>query len=489
MEIMASAEHPEGKKPGREPLSPAKRKRLEKVFEHASKKVAAGNDFDYASELFTQCVIGESGNINYVRAYVENLQKKYNNNKKGAPLAQFKERGSRSALKKALAQEEWDEAIKHGLKVLTVNPWDAQALTGMATAAVKSGDRDCELFYLKCALTANPKDPVTNRFYAIALSERGFLDQAIACWHRVEEAMPDDDEAKRAIAVLTVQKARSRGEFDDDDTSRKLRVRAQQQEELTLEGKLQHKIQREPQDLTSYFELAQVYIGDERYQQAEDVLAKAYKISNGDPDVREKWEDAQLRHLRQKISKTNDPEAKRILQQEYFEKDLEGCKNRVERYPNNLAFKYELGYRYLLTKRYNEGIRELQVAKNDPRRKGVCMLALGQCFQQIKQYRLAMSHYESAIQEIPDRDAENKKRALHLAGRLAMGLKDFDGAEKYLSALAGLDFAYKDVSALLDKIADLRENPESTEPQGGGETETEPEADDQQDENRQDGSN
>ena len=487
METMSSAEQPEGKKPGREALTPAKRKRLEKVFEHASKKVTGGNDFDYASELFAQCVIGEPGNINYVRAYIENLQKKYNNNKKGASLAQFKERGSRSALKKALAQEEWDEAIKHGLKVMTVNPWDTVALTGMATAAAKSGDRDCELFYLKCALTPNLKDPAANRNYGIALAERGFLDQAIACWHRVEEALPDDDDAKRAVAVLTVQKARSRGEFDDDDTSRKLRVKSQQQEELTLEGKLQQKIQRDPQNLATYFELAQVYLADERFREAEEILGKAYKLSNGDPDTREKWEDAQLRYLRQKISKTQDPEAKKNLQQEYFEKNLEGCKNRVERYPNNLAFKYELGYQYLLTKQYNEGIRELQVAKNDPRRKGVCMLALGQCFQQIKQYRLAMSHYESAIQEIPDRDAENKKRALHLAGRLAMGLDDLHVAEKYLTVLAGLDFTYKDVSALLDKIAKLRENPKTTEPQGGGEPG--PQADDQEDDDRQDGSN
>ncbi|MCX6995691.1 MAG: ribosome recycling factor [Kiritimatiellaeota bacterium] len=77
---MASKEHPEVKKSGREPLSPAKRKRLEKVFDVAVKKVAVAatsHDFDYLTDLLTQCVIGEPGNINYVRAYVENLQKKY----------------------------------------------------------------------------------------------------------------------------------------------------------------------------------------------------------------------------------------------------------------------------------------------------------------------------------------------------------------------------------------------------------------------------
>jgi tetratricopeptide (TPR) repeat protein len=476
---MASEERPQELRKVREPLSPAKRKRLEKVFEHATKKSASSNDYDYFTELLTQCVVGDPSNINYVRTYIENLQKKYNNNRKGAPLAQFKERGSRGALKKALSQEQWDDVIKHGLKVLTVNPWDVAALTGMATAAAKSGDRDCELLYLKSAVMADPKNAETNRLYGIALGERGLFDQAIACWHRVEEAMPDDDEAKRAISVLTVQKARSRGEYDDDDTTRRLRIKAQQQEELTLEQRMLEKIRREPKNLAYYQELAQFYISDERYKEAEELLGKAYDVSNNDPDIREKWEDAQLRNLRKQIAEAKDAETKKKLQREYFEKDLEGCKNRVERYPNNLAHKYDLGYRYMLTKRYPEAIQQLQIAKNDPRRKGACLLVLGQCFQHIEQYRLAMNHYEMAIQEIPDRDAENKKKALYRAGRLAMALKDIDAAEKHLTVLAGLDFTYKDISALLDKVAKLRENPGSVEPDNSGQPDTgsQPEAD------------
>jgi tetratricopeptide (TPR) repeat protein len=94
-------------------------------------------------------------------------------------------------------------------------------------------------------------------------------------------------------------------------------------------------------------------------------------------------------------------------------------------------------------------------------------LALGQCFQQIRQYRLAMSHYESAIEEIPDREAENKKRALYAAGRLAMAMKNFDTAEKHLTVLAGLDFSYRDVWPMLEKIAKVRDRSPSVLAQGG----------------------
>jgi tetratricopeptide (TPR) repeat protein len=453
----------------REPLPDPNRKRLEKVFEVASKKAATAatpDDFDYVTKLVAQCVVGDPGNAVYVRTYVESLHKKYGNVKKVGPLAQFKERGARGAVKKALSQEQWDEVIAQGLKVLAVNPWDTAALLAMAAAANKSGDRDCELCYLQAALKGAPKDANCNRLYAVALADRGLIDQAITFWHRVEDVRPNDEEAKRAIASLTVQKARSSGKFDDDsDEARTARQKAQQFEVVTFEQRLRRKIKSEPEEAANYLELAQFYTNADRFTDAEPLLAKAVELSDGNSDIREKWEDCQLRSMRQKIAEAKDVETKKRLQGEYFEKNVLFCKSRVERYPTNLLLKYELGYLYMKTKRYTEAIRELQVAKNDPRKRGLCMLVLGKCFQQIKQFRLAMRHYEQAIDELPDRDADNKREAYYLAGRLALAMGDLDPAEKHLATLAGLDFNYKDISKLLDKIAKLRENPpESPKP-------------------------
>ena len=39
-----------------------------------------------------------------------------------------------------------------------------------------------------------------------------------------------------------------------------------------------------------------------------------------------------------------------------------------------------------------------------------------------------------------------------------MTLGELDVAEKQLSILAGMDFSYKDVAALLDKVAEVRKN-------------------------------
>ena len=70
------------------------------------------------------------------------------------------------------------------------------------------------------------------------------------------------------------------------------------------------------------------------------------------------------------------------------------------------------------------------------------MLQLGGCFQQIEQFKLAMCNYEAAVAEITDREA-NSKFALYYAGRLAMGMKDLEKAENYLTELAGRNSATK----------------------------------------------
>jgi tetratricopeptide (TPR) repeat protein len=450
----------------REPLSSAKQKRLDALLAHAHNKVISDKpdfkpDYDYATDLLAQCVLGNPANIFFVKAYIENLQKKFNNNKTGKTLAKLQEIGSRMAQKKAIEQENWDEAIKLGLKVLTVNPWDKTALLNMAMASKKSGDFEVQLYYLKTALIANPTDPEINRECAIALEAIGDINQAITCWHRVEKAAQGskaEEEAKRNIAVLNTKRMDPKDGRAVETTTLRSGISNVADEILTPEKKLLRKIEQNPDQMQAYVELSEMYLHEERYGDAAKILGKAFESSNGNADIREKWEDAQMRHFRQKISLLKDPVERKKQEKLLFAKELEVCKNRCERFPNNPIFRFDLGYHYMLLKQYNEAIRELQSARNDPRKKGPCLLALGQCFQEIKQYPLAMDHYEKAIEEIPDRDAKNKKKALYLAGRLALGISDLEKAEKHLKILAAMDFTYKDVPTLLDKLAKKRQN-------------------------------
>ncbi len=466
--------------------SPAKRKRLQQSFEQANNLMRQEN-YDYANELFTQCVVGDPSNVPYAQSYLANLKLKYNNNKKGSNLAFIQTAGARGMVKKASVQKDWAGVIKHGMDVLKVNPWHVATLKAMATACESLGCLQTQLVYLKIALEPNPKDLDVNRLCAHALDEAGQYDQAITCWHRVEQIKPGDEAAARAIASLTVKKTIQKGGWEkgQDISQQKFAKEggASDAGELTPEQRLERDIRRNPKDLTKYVELSELYLRDEGFAKAEEVLSRAYEVSNKDPDIREKWEDVQLRHLRQQMGRAQgkaeasggeeDQQRFEELRGQFHVKDLEFCRNRVQRYPNNLLFRYDLGERYKINGMYNEAIAEYQHSRNDPRRKGLSLLSLGHCFQKIKQYRLSASHFEDAIREIPERDPASRKKALYMAGRLAMAMRELDTAERHLTMLAGMDFNYRDVSALLDKIAEMRENAESGSKGTAGEGESE----------------
>src|SRR5690606_21789557 len=83
-------------------ISPVQRKRLQKVFDHATSLTQKDKvDHDYANDLYTQCVQNDPGNLVYVEAFLANLQAKYKNNKKGASFA-F---GGNTAWKKPYAKK------------------------------------------------------------------------------------------------------------------------------------------------------------------------------------------------------------------------------------------------------------------------------------------------------------------------------------------------------------------------------------------------
>jgi tetratricopeptide (TPR) repeat protein len=479
-------------KKNREP-TPALRKRLLKLFEAGNKQASQASPtspdkYDYATELYAECVRGDPGNLEFLQSFMTNLHKKHVSAKKLGPMVQFKERGARAAVKKAIAQCDWDEAIQQGISVLIVNPWDVPTLTAMATAcsgvlneegasaAVTYGD--CELYFLKCAYDTFPKDkPDADvcQQLAEALTKRERWVEATTFWHRVELVRPDWEVPKRAIATITVLQHQARDpKYEADRKPTAGKPGDGKQEEFTHEDRLKQRIQRNPKDLSGYDELGNLYLNTDRYAEAEEVFKQKLVASNNDPTVEEEIEDVQLRALRSKMvdggkkARLSGNEADRKeyerLRMTVIEKELLVYRNRCERYPNNLIFHYELAQRFQWKGDLGEAIKEYQVAKADPRKRGKCLINLGECFRAIKQYHLAMNHFEQAVQEIPDRDQDEKKLAYYRAGKLAMGLGNLEKAEKYLTTLASMDYTYRDTSELLERLHRMKEDPNQGKP-------------------------
>lgn len=451
--------------------SPAKRKKLKECFEYGN-RIAAQENFDYAADIYTECVVGDPGNAIYLQAFLGNLKKKYNNNKKGKRLSFFKLAPLRSAIKKALHKKDWVNVFKYGSEALKINPWDTSVLTALSEAAEQCDFQETQLIYLKMALDANPKDVEMCRRCAKTLADLGMYDQAIAMWHKVEQLRPNDPDASRNIANLAVEKTIAGGGYDEATGESRRKVDAaggevgHAGEPLSKKARLEAEIKRQPKNLALYDELAEIYAREEDYAKAEDLLKRAFEATQ-DVNAKEKLEDVQLRCLRVELGNAEQayrarPDEKNeqklaAARKALWAKELDVYKARVDRFPNNQAFRFELGVRYQLNGVYEEAIKQYQAAQSDPRRKGLCLLNLGQCFEKIGQHRLAMKHFEQAVQEIADRDADNKKRSLYSAAVLAYRLRNFQQAEQFASSLAAMDYSYKNVGQLLDKIGEKLE--------------------------------
>jgi tetratricopeptide (TPR) repeat protein len=452
-------------------ISPSLRRRLQSWYTHGQEKFAAGS-LDYAIDLFSQCVEGDPASLDYLNAFLQTVYKKYNNNKRGAGFTSaIKSSALKASLKRSAIKKDWPALFKTGLDLLKLNPWDIGTLVQMAHACEAMRCPETELAWLRAALDVQPNDAEINRQCAVALTRQGHFDQAIVCWSRVQKARPQDEEPLKSISDLQVRKTElqlvrrteqeaaakvAAAETDDDDATKP-----------TRQQKLQQTIADNPADLDSYIELAELHARHDRYNEAERILRGAMEASGGELKVREAYEDMALRRARhqvqiaeQRAAKDGSDESESLairMRQELNRQETEVFRARAERYPNVVSWKIELGTRLKRGGNFGEAIKVLQPATADPRRRAFVHVELGECFQQIQQYRLAMGNYEAALEALAERgEPELKKKALYRAGVLAMGLEDLNLAEKYLTELAGMEYGYRDVAERLDKLAEIR---------------------------------
>jgi tetratricopeptide (TPR) repeat protein len=451
-------------------LPPAERARLTQCFNRATLALEGKQpNLDYAIEMFSICVLGDPGNVASLQMLLGVIKRKLGP-RKATGLSGLFAVGGRSAMRKAASQAQWREVLRQGVDMLRTNPYDTGCLLAMAEACGNLMLPDTQRVYLKAALDAAPADPDVNRQCAKFLADHGEFDQAVACWVRISNVRGLAEEAQREIARLQVEKTIASGQGGTGRPGKPAAAAEAGAGDGAAEriATLRRQVAEDPQNVEPYLELADLLEREATVAEAEGVLAKALAVSGNDLKVREHVEDRQLRWARHKVmmaekrlAGADTPEHRALverLKSEQLKREIDVYGARCARYPENMIWKYELAVRLKAAGNHAEAIKHFQEVLQDPRRKGAVSLELGESFQKIKQYQLAMRNYEVAVESLTDRELELRKRALYRAGVLAAGLEDVDGARKYLSALAGLDFNYRDVAQRLDKLSRPRDN-------------------------------
>ncbi|QDV74928.1 tetratricopeptide repeat protein [Botrimarina mediterranea] len=478
-------------------LSAADRNRLQQVFLRA-KKCLERADYAYAHDLFSQCVAEDPGSLIYLQHFRANLAQMHPKTAAAkhsafSGLPGFG--GGRAAVSKLADKGNWREAFTAGCKALKKSPGDVGVIAELGGAAGELGHSDCQLYYLRWALDLSPTDLDVNRQAAAALEKIGEFDQAIGCWLRVQQQKPGDEEASRAISRLSVEKTIDRGgynpqllkgagdvamphtgrvaeasarrKYDSPDAEREEQPAEPPQAALT-EEELRAAIDANPADPAAYVQLAEMFSSAGRLHDAERLYKKALHVAGGgDLELLEKLEEVYLNRKRdtarvaeQRAQRQQSPAAQKLAEQAQREANLaevEVFSARAERTPGDPRVQFDFAIRLKRVGNFREAVKPFQAARADKKRAAEAELHLGECFQHIEQHRLAMRSYEAAIAICGEGEwTDLRKLALYRAGVLAMGLKDLDAAEKYLTDLASADFGYRDVSARLDKLATIR---------------------------------
>ncbi|MBQ2789633.1 MAG: tetratricopeptide repeat protein, partial [Thermoguttaceae bacterium] len=385
-------------------LSPAMRARLQQCFEVGNQKMQLGQH-DYATEMFVQCVCGDPANIIYMNSFIANLRLKHGQKKKSRfGFLKGAKPGLPGGKEKDLAT-----TIKTGCEKLKSNPWDAQTFVAMAFACLDAGLEDAGLAYLNHAVQSEPDDVDILRTAAVELTDRKVYEQAKICWERVLKLNPNDIEAGKRLNDIMLEQTINK---QKGTTQREAEKAAEEeaQPKMSVEDEIEKRLRKNPDDRDAFLDLVEYFFQKGNLRKTEDSCKRALKAFPDDPVFTPKLLETQkaraldeMNRLKAQFEKAPSDalKAKFAEQKKIFEeKSLELIQYKLAKTPNSTPLRWELGQFRMRQGQYKEAIAELQAAKADATLAGQCLFALAQCFQQIKQYRLAATHYDQAIEKL-----------------------------------------------------------------------------------------
>jgi tetratricopeptide (TPR) repeat protein len=492
------------------PPNPEHRRIAASQFERANQVIATGN-FDYGIRLLLSCCKLDPANLIYRQTLRRTEKTKYRNNLRGSWLAGVTTWPIRARLKAAKTARDWLKVLELGERVLVRNPWDTGAQMDMAEAADVLGLLDLAIWSLEQARQKNPRDVSLNRTLARFYEKRGNFTQAIALWELIRRAAPADVEAQHKAKDLAANETIARGQYEaavggqsplrpDVDTqeetgpaeaaktaeaparppaAREPAAKAPGAREAAAKGltppppdrlggeaaKLRARIEADPTNANAYLHLAAYYRRLGQLEQARDLLQQGLGPTGNHFDLTQELADLEVEPFRRNLAiaedklrtEPNDEELRRIrirLLKEINTREMDLFRQKADRYPTEMAHRFELGIRLLRAGQVDEAIRELQAARSDPRHHAKALLYLGHCFKARNNWRLAKRNFEEALRHVsPSEEAARKELLFQLAqGSAEAG--DLATAVDLGLELANLDFAYRDIGRLLDEWQD-----------------------------------
>jgi tetratricopeptide (TPR) repeat protein len=357
---------------------------------------AERRNLDYAIEMFIQTLNIEPNFIK-ARAYLRAIQMKKKESAGG--LKRFVTGATLTPLltkAKMAVQKNPSEAMTLAEQALTEDPKSSQALWVLAEAAEVAKLPETVVQTLETYTRLNPKDTKALHWLARSYKETGQHEQARETYERLIQINPNDFEAQQGAKDSTADGAMAGGGWEANTTSfrDKLKdkdesVALEQQSRMVraedmLDNLIKEKLEalaKEPESPIIQRELGKLYAQRDNYDEALRYLEALYAREGGsDPSLEKEIGDTKIKRLEFKITgrkkelvqKPADPALTgeiAALETELDQLRLTEAARLVERYPNDLMYRYELGSLYMKTGNIDGAVEQLQKSSNQPQRR------------------------------------------------------------------------------------------------------------------------
>ncbi len=222
-----------------------------------------------------------------------------------------------------------------------------------------------------------------------------------------------------------------------------------------LIGEYEERLHTEPNNWRVLRQLAELYTQKGRFDEALGIYAriKASDMGNDSSLDRAITEttvrrfDFQIGQLDAAVPENAEPIAK--LTAEKLAYQMTECQKRVEKYPTDMALRYEMGQLYFQAGKISEAIGEFQKAQSNPHKRIAAMSYLSQCFSRRKMYDLAAGKLQEALKEKPGFDDE-KKELIYQLGCVLENMGKKDEAFEQFKIIYATDINYRDVGVKVD---------------------------------------
>ncbi len=284
---------------------------------------------------------------------------------------------------------------------------------------------------------------------------------------------PNDGELNQALKNLSARKTLDeggyaaleggQGSYRDILKNKKEAVSLEQEKRVVktedtterLIGEYEARLQTEPANLKLIRSLAELYTQKNQFDRALELFDRVKNSGmGGDPALERSMANTVVRRFDFQLEQLNPAapdyaEQAAKIQAEKLEFQLTDCQQRVEKYPTDLAIRFEMGQLYFQAGKITEAIQEFQKAQGNPHKRLLAMGYLAQCYAQRKMYDLAARTLQNAIKEKTVFDDDKKDLVYNLGCVLDSMGKKAEAVEQF-KLIYEMDIGYKDVAAKVD---------------------------------------